>query len=99
MYNLFCLFDTPSTTQIDPRYVTKRNRFVYTNSKLGDAGFSNSVQRCDLQANGGTAWQTHVRALGFSSFHSLRSTYHYIHVKAHTSMQYTMSNLDSIDST
>ncbi|CAN0163261.1 unnamed protein product [Ascophyllum nodosum] len=44
---------------IDPRYVTKRNRYVYTNAKLGDAGFSNSVQRCDLQANGGTTWQTH----------------------------------------
>lgn len=51
-------------TQIDPRFVGKRNRFVYTNSMLGDAGFLNCVQSCDLQATGAAAWKTHVS--GFS---------------------------------
>ena len=57
-----------TTTQIDPRYVTKRNRFVFTNTLLGDAGFLNSVQRCDLQEDGKAVWQTRVRCLEFVSF-------------------------------
>eukprot|EP00904_Undaria_pinnatifida_P007140 jgi/Undpi1/3556/HiC_scaffold_16.g06928.m1 len=44
---------------IDPRFLGKRNRFVYTNSMLGDAGFLNCVQSCDLQATGAAAWKTH----------------------------------------
>lgn len=45
---------------MDLRYVGKPNRYIYTNSILGDAGFTNSVQRGDFQGANGTSWTTHV---------------------------------------
>lgn len=54
--DLACFADV----QIDPRYVGKPNRYVYTNALLGDAGFLNGLQRGDLQGDNEAAWTTHV---------------------------------------
>lgn len=57
--------DAPYPFQVDPRFVGKPHRFIFTNAMLGDAGFLNSVQRGDVNAANDAAWTTHV---SFSNF-------------------------------
>ena len=46
------------------------------NSKLGDVGFWNCVQRCDLQATGEAAWKTHVSRLYLGAYALPKFVFH-----------------------